>query len=98
MRTWISFPTRIKGIRLGAAVNLNTAARMQYVSLTGAKVWYIGSALMLAGLLIWLLVSRDQEGRLNENFLLVTIMVFAVRYLLKQAVVAIFPPIETPPK
>jgi hypothetical protein len=53
---------------------------------------------MLAGLAIWLIASRDQDGRLNENFLLVIIMVFAVRYLFKLAVVALCQPIETPPK
>ena len=87
MRTWLSFPTGIRGIRLGASANLNTRARTYHVSPIGAKIWYAGSVVMLAGLAIWLFTSRDQEGRLSENFLLVIIMVLAVRYLFKQAVV-----------
>jgi hypothetical protein len=96
MRTWLSFPTGIRGIRLGAAVNLNTT-RIHYLSATGLKVWRIGSAVMLAGLVIWLVASRDEQGRLNESFLLVVIGVLAVRYFFKLAVVALFPPIETSP-
>jgi hypothetical protein len=86
MRTWISFRTGIRGVRVGAALP-NPAARGYRVSATGLKVWRVGSTLMLAGLAIWLFTSRDQEGRLSENFLLVIIMVLAVRYLFKQAVV-----------
>jgi hypothetical protein len=51
---------------------------------------------MLVGLAIWLFTSRDQEGRLSENFLLVIGVVLALRYLFKLEVVALFPPIETP--
>ena len=91
MRTWLSFPTGIRGIRLGASVNLNTTARIYYLSATGRKVWRVGSALMLACLLIWLIASRDQDGRLNENFLLVIILVLAVRYFFKLVVAALFP-------
>jgi hypothetical protein len=57
------------------------------VSATGLKVWRIGSAVMLAGLAIWLVASRDDEGRLNESFLLVIFMVLGLRYLFGQAVV-----------
>jgi hypothetical protein len=86
MRTWISFRTPIRGIRVGAGVSL-PAARVYRVSATGAKVWRIGSTLMLVGLAIWLIASRDEEGRLNENFWLVIGLVFAVRYLFKLAVI-----------
>ena len=86
MRTWISFRTGIRGIRVGASLP-NPAARTYRVSATGQKVWRVGSTLMLAGLAIWLFTSRDQEGRLSENFLLVIIMVLTLRYLFKQAVV-----------
>ena len=41
-------------------------------------VWRVGSAVMLAALAIWLIASRDQEGRLNENFLLVTFIVLGL--------------------
>jgi hypothetical protein len=86
MRAWLSFPI-VKGIRTGISVNPNPAARVYRVSATGRKVWRIGSTLMLAGLAIWLVASRDETGRLSENFLLVIIMVLAVRYLFKQAVI-----------
>jgi hypothetical protein len=86
MRTWISFRTPIRGIRVGAGASL-PPARVYHVSATGRKVWNIGSTVMLVGLAIWLFTSRDQEGRLSENFLLVIIMVFVVRFLFKQAVV-----------
>jgi hypothetical protein len=86
MRTWISFRTGIRGIRVGASLP-NPAARVYQVSAIGRKVWRIGSTVMLVGLAIWLFTSRDHEGRLSENFLLVIIMVLAVRYLFKQAVV-----------
>jgi len=102
MRTWLSFPTGIRGIRLGASTNLNTRARIHYVSATGLKVWRIGSTLLLVGLAIWLIFTRDAEGRLNENFWLVIGFVLAVRYLFLLAVSALFPrqfgePIETSP-
>jgi hypothetical protein len=71
-------------------------ARTYHVSATGRKVWNIGSTVMLVGLAIWLFTSRDQEGRLSENFLLAIIMVFVVRYLFRLSIVALFPPIETP--
>src|ERR1700674_2417612 len=96
MRTWLSCRTGIKGVRAGVSLP-NPTARIYYVSATGRKVWYIGSTVMLAGLAIWLLASRDQEGRLSEWFLVVIGLVLAVRYLFKLAVVAFFPPIETPP-
>jgi hypothetical protein len=94
MRAWFSIPI-VKGIRTGVSVNANPAARVYRVSALGAKVWYAGSSLMLAGLAIWLIASRDQDGRLNENFILVIGLVLAARYLLKQVVVALFPPAET---
>jgi hypothetical protein len=97
MRTWISFRTPIRGIRLGAGVSL-PAARAYPVSATGLKIWRIGSTLMLAGLAIWLVASRDQDGRLSEGWLLVIGLVLAVRYLLKLAIVALFAPIEAPPQ
>jgi hypothetical protein len=77
MRTWISFRTGPRGIRAGVSLP-NPAARTYYLSATGLKVWRIGSTLMLADLALWLIASRDEEGRLNENFFLVMIMVFAV--------------------
>jgi hypothetical protein len=97
MRAWLSFPTGIRRVRLGASVNLNTSARMHHLSATGAKVWRIGSTLMLAGLVIWLIASRDQDGRLSKSFLLVTFFVLGLRYIFKLAVVALFPPIEIRP-
>jgi hypothetical protein len=97
MRTWLSFRTGIRGVRVGVSLP-NPAARVYPVSATGAKVWYTGSTLMLAGLAIWLFTSRADDGRLNENFLLVIGLALAVRYLFKLSVVALFPPIETPPK
>jgi hypothetical protein len=30
MRAWLSFPTAIRRVRLGASVNLNTSARMHH--------------------------------------------------------------------
>jgi hypothetical protein len=87
MRTWISFPTGIRGIRLGAAVPLNTRPRIYAVSPIGLKVWRVGSAVILLGLVIWLIASRDQEGRLNENFLLVIIMVLTLRWSFGQVVI-----------
>jgi hypothetical protein len=90
MRTWISFRTPFRGIRVGVSLP-NPAARVCRVSATGAKVWYAGSALMLATLAIWLVVSRD-EGRLNENFLLVIGLAWCLWYLFGLVVVALFPP------
>jgi hypothetical protein len=49
MRTWISFRTGIRGIRVGASLP-NPAARRYDVSATGRKVWRIGSTIMLIGL------------------------------------------------
>jgi len=95
MRGWFSVPI-VRGIRTGISVNTNPAARIDRVSATGLKVWRIGSAVMLAGLAVWLIASRDHDGRLNENFLLVIALVLGLRYLFKLAVVAAFPPIETP--
>ena len=95
MRTWLSFRTGIKGVRVGASLP-NPAARVYQVSAIGRKVWRVGSALMLAGLAVWLVASRDQEGRLSELWWLVIGLVLAVRYLFKLSVVALFPPIETP--
>jgi hypothetical protein len=97
MRSWISFRTPIRGIRVGVGASL-PAARRYYMSATGAKIWRIGSTLMLAGLAIWLVASRDQDGRLSEWWWLAVSMVLAVRYLFKLSVVALFPPIETPPR
>jgi hypothetical protein len=91
MRTWLSFRTPIKGIRVGAGVSL-PAAQVYRVSPIGAKVSNIGSAAMLAGLVVWLVATRDQEGRLSEIWWLVIGLVLAVRYLFKLAVVALFPP------
>jgi hypothetical protein len=91
MRAWFSVPI-VRGIRTGVSVNANPAARIYRVSATGRKVWNIGSAVLLFGLAIWLVASRDQDGRLNESFLLVIGLVLAVRYLFKLAVVALFPP------
>ena len=97
MRTWFSVPI-VRGIRTGVSVNLNPAARIYRVSAIGAKVWYAGSTLLLTGLVIWLFASRDAEGRLNELFLPVIIFVWGLRYLFGLAVVALFQPIETPPR
>ena len=94
MRTWISFRTGIRGIRVGASLP-NPAARVYPVSATGRKVWRIGSALMLACLGIWLVASRDQDGRLSEWWWLVIGLVLAVRYMFKMSVVALFPPQTT---
>jgi hypothetical protein len=93
MRTWLSFRTGIRGVRVGVALP-NPAARIYQVSPTGAKIWRVGSTAMLVGLGIWLIASRDEEGRLSEMWWLVIGLVLAVRYLLKLAVVALFPPIE----
>jgi hypothetical protein len=91
MRTWISLRIPIKGIRVGAGVSL-PRARIYQVSATGQKVWRLGSAAMLVGLALWLIASRDQEGRLNEWYWLVIGLVLAVRYLFKLSVVALYPP------
>jgi hypothetical protein len=94
MRTWMSFRTPIRGVRVGAGVSL-PRVRIYQVSATGQKVWRLGSAAMLAGLALWLIFSRDDQGRLNEVWWLVTSFVLAVRYLFKLAVVALFPPPTT---
>jgi len=91
MRSWISFRTPIRGVRVGAGASLPTA-RTYHVSATGQKVWLIGSAVMWAGLAIWLFASRDQDGRLNEWWWLVIILVWSLWYLFGRVVVAIFPP------
>jgi hypothetical protein len=93
MRGWFSVPIA-KGIRTGISINMNPAARRYHVSPMGAKVWLLGSALMLIGLAIWLVASRDQDGRLHESFVLVIGLVWGLRYLFGLAVVAVFPPIE----
>jgi hypothetical protein len=95
MRAWLSFPI-VKGIRTGISVNMNPAARAYpRASATGAKVWRIGSAIMLVGLAIWLFASME-NGRLSEVWWLVTGLVLAARYIFKLVVVAIFPPQITP--
>jgi hypothetical protein len=91
MRTWISFRTPIRGVRVGAGVSL-PAARIYAVSATGLKVWRIGSTVMLVGLAIWLFASRDAEGRLSEVWWLVIGLVLAVRCLFKLAIVCLCPP------
>ena len=96
MRAWFSVPI-VKGIRTGISVNMNPAARAYpRASATGAKVWRIGSTIMLVGLAIWLFASRDDQGRLNEYWWIVIFMVLAWRYIFKLVVVAIFPPQTTP--
>jgi hypothetical protein len=90
MRTWLSFPTGIRGIRLGAAVNLNTTASSYYVSAAGAKIWRVGSTLMWAGLAIWLIASRDEQGRISEWWWIVVSMVLGLRYLFAQVVLALY--------
>jgi hypothetical protein len=96
MRTWISFRTGIRGVRVGASLP-NPAIRDYRVSPTGAKIWHTGSTLMLCGLAIWLIASRDEEGRLNEWFWLVIALVLTVRYLFKLSIAALFPPTAGPP-
>jgi hypothetical protein len=91
MRTWLSFRTPFRGVRVGVAIP-TPAARIYAVSPIGLKVWRVGSTLMLVGLALWLVFSRDQEGRLNENFLLVIGGTLAARWLLKQAVVWLWQP------
>ena len=95
MRTWLSFRTGIRGLRVGVSLP-NPAPRTYRVSAIGRRVWHTGSTLMLAGLAIWLVASRDQDGRLSEWWWLVVSMVLAVRYLFKLSVVALYPPIEAP--
>ena len=92
MRTWLSIRTPFRGVRVGVAIP-TPAARAYLVSPTGAKIWRIGSALMLLGLAVWLVATRDQDGRLNESFLLVTFFVLGLRYFFRLTVVALFPPI-----
>ena len=60
MRTWISFRTPIRGIRVGVGASL-PAARVYRVSATGAKVSNIGSTVMLAGLAITV-TAHDAVG------------------------------------
>jgi heme A synthase len=96
MRTWLSFRTPLRGVRVGVALP-NPAVQVYRVSAIGAKVSHIGSAVMLVGLAIWLVASRDDEGRLNEWWWIVVWMVLSVRYMFKMSVVALFPPIEPPP-
>jgi hypothetical protein len=91
MRTWISFRTGIRGVRVGVSLP-NPAARVYRVSPIGAKIWRIGSALMLVGLAAWVVVTRDQEGRLNENFILVIGLAWCLWYLFGLVIVALFPP------
>lgn len=95
MRAWFSVPI-VRGIRTGISVNANPAAQTYRVSPIGAKVWYTGSTLLLAGLAIWLFATADEAGRINEWFWLMIALVLTVRYLFKLAIVALFPPIETP--
>ena len=96
MRTWLSFRTPLRGVRVGVAIP-NPTARIYAVSAIGLTVWRVGSSLMLAGLALWLIFSRDAAGRLDENFLLVIILVLAVRYLFKLAVVWLWQPPANPP-
>lgn len=93
MRAWFSVPI-VRGIRTGVSVNLNPAARIYPMSPTGARIWYTGSTLMLAGLALWLLFTRGDDGRVSEWFLLMIAFVLTVRYLFKLAVVALFPPVN----
>jgi hypothetical protein len=75
--------------RMRAGVSLpNPAARIYPVSAAGLKIWRIGSAVMWAGLAIWLFTSRDQEGRLNEWWWLVIILAWCLWYLFGRAVAA----------
>src|ERR1700730_10192197 len=95
MRAWFSVPI-VKGIRTGISVNMNPAARAYpRASATGAKVWRIGSTIMLVGLAIWLFASME-NGRLSEVWWLVTGLVLAALYIFMLVVVAIFPPQTTP--
>ena len=96
MRSWISFRTPFRGIRAGVSLP-NPGACRYYMSATGQKIWLIGSAVMWAGLAIFLFVSRDHDGRLNEWWWLTIIAVWCVWYIFGRAVAALFPPIETPP-
>jgi hypothetical protein len=97
MRTWVSFRTGIRGVRVGVALP-NPAARTYPVSAIGLKVWNVGQAVMLVGLALWLVFSRDDQGRLSEWWWLAIGLVLAARYIFKMVVVALWPPIETPPR
>ena len=96
MRTWISFRTGIRGVRVGLALP-NSTPRIYPMSATGARIWHTGSTLMLCGLALWLIASRDEDGRLSEWFWLVIALVLALRYIFKVTVAALWPPVATPP-
>jgi hypothetical protein len=97
MRSWISFRTGIRGVRVGLALP-NSTARIYPMSPTGLKIFRIGSAVMLIGLAAWLFFSRSDDDRLNEYFWLMIALVLALRYIFKVTVAALWPPIETPPQ
>jgi hypothetical protein len=91
MRTWISFRTGIRGVRVGVALP-NPAARIYPVSATGLKIWRIGSALIWSALAVWLVFSRDEASRLNEAWWLVTALAWCLWYLFGRVVAALWPP------
>jgi len=62
MRTWISFRTPIRGIRLGVGASL-PAAQIYRVSAAGAKVWRLGSTLIWSGRLAGRKHGRWQIAR-----------------------------------
>jgi hypothetical protein len=62
MRTWLSFRTGIRGVRVGVALP-NPAARTYYVSATGRKVCRWANILRSGGIAHLSGPTRDVAGR-----------------------------------
>jgi hypothetical protein len=100
MRTWISFPIA-KGIRTGVSVNPNSlfgsSDPLQFVSASGRKFWRIFAAVNWLSFAVWLIASRDYDGRISERWFIVLAMVMATHYLFKRSVWLLFPLREIEP-
>jgi hypothetical protein len=93
MRTWISFRTGIRGVRVGVALpnSFRSFDPLQFVSASGRKFWRIFAAAMWCSFAIWLIASRDHDGRISEWWFIVLAMVMATHYLVKRSLWLLFP-------
>jgi hypothetical protein len=100
MRTWITFRTGIRGVRVGASVNPNrlfgSSDPLQFISASGRKFWRIFAAVIWISFFVWLIAARDDDGRISEWWFIVLGMVMATHYLFKRSLWLLFPLTEQP--
>jgi hypothetical protein len=99
MRAWFSVPI-VRGVRTGISVNPNrlfgrSSDPLQFVSPAGRKVWRVFAAMIWVSFFVWLIASRDHDGRIGEWWFIVLAMVMATHYIFKRSLWLLFPLRET---